>query len=145
MGFIQLHPFHLQVLDGLLVVFPSPMRSDALEAMYGLDVDATDIGRPFIADPPSLTFEQLEHGRFWQLAARHQGTFPFRKLAPTGRARQALYMVVFPRPRPMTEIVPTGLVEIRTRLIRTGKSTILSLDNWCRSHIRASFPPRKSP
>jgi hypothetical protein len=142
MGFIQLHAGHLQMVDHLLLL--SPLKSDPLKAMYGLDVHPANIGRALVTHAPSLTFEQLLHRGVGQLTAGHQRAFALGKLVATARARQSFDMLVLTRPRPVTDIAPTGLVEITTGLIRTGKSAILIVDNWCRSHIWATFPARKS-
>jgi len=59
MRFIQLHPLYLHSLDGLPLMFLRPARRLFLKQMHRLDIDVTDIGRAFIADPPALTLEQL--------------------------------------------------------------------------------------
>jgi hypothetical protein len=95
---VQLHPRNLQVPRDRRVVCLGPLGSDALEAMHGLDVDPTEVGRARVAHAPPLTLQQPLHGLFGQFAAFHQGASAHRELLPARRAAQPFTMPVLAGP-----------------------------------------------
>jgi hypothetical protein len=52
------------VLHTLPVVRLSPVGSHPLEAMNGLDLHITNVRRAFVADAPTLTFQQAHNRVF---------------------------------------------------------------------------------
>jgi hypothetical protein len=85
-----------------------PLRSHVLKAIDGLEIHVTDVSRACITDAPSLTLQELCHGRFGELAAGHQGPFPLGELPGANGAAQPLDMFVFARPRLMHKLPSPG-------------------------------------
>jgi hypothetical protein len=76
MGFIQLPPLHLHLLDDLLVMGLGALGSDPLEAMPSLQRHVANIRGAFVTDAPALAFQEPYHRLFGQLTAGHQGALP---------------------------------------------------------------------
>jgi hypothetical protein len=80
MRLIHLHARDAYLRHGLLMMGLCTVRRHTLEAVDGLEIDGTNVRCPLITDTPPRTLQQLCHGRFWQLAPRHQGAFPLGEL-----------------------------------------------------------------
>ena len=89
------------------------------------------IGGALITDAPTLTFQELVHGRFWEFASGHQGPLPFGELSVACRAAQPFDVLVRPCPRPMRDVAFAGTIELRTLWIRAREASISLLD-WRR-------------
>src|SRR4029453_7559330 len=138
MRLIPLHPLHRQVLHALAVVHLSSMGRHPLEAMDRLESHGTEVRRARITDAPALTFQELCHGRFRELAAGHQGALPFRELPAACRTAPPFNVLVRPGPRPMGNVPFTGTIEPGTVWIWVRESSI-SLWHWRRQYH--SGPP----
>jgi hypothetical protein len=134
MRLIQLHPPHLHVLHALPMVRLGPLGRHPLKTMDGFEIHGTDVGHPFVTDAPALTFQELFHCRFGELAPGHQGPFALRELTAADGAAQPFDVLVFTRPRAMYNIAVARAVEPSTLWIRTRESCITLLRWRRRSH-----------
>ena len=80
MRLIQWYAGDVHVPDHLVVMGLSTLGRHPLQAIHGLEIDATDVRGTFVTDTPPLTLQALLPGRFWQLAPRHPGALPLGKL-----------------------------------------------------------------
>ena len=78
----------------LRVVRLSSLGREFREAMDGLEVEPTDVGRAFIRHAPPLTFQRPLHGLFGQFAAFDQGTPALGGLVPALRTAQPVKKLV---------------------------------------------------
>src|SRR5919204_3299188 len=131
MRLVQLHTGHVDVPDHLLVMGLSTLSRHPLKAIHGLEVDATDVRGAFVTDTPPLTLQELLHGRFWQLAPRHQGALPLGKLPVAEGAPQPFDTLGRACPGAMGDVAYAGAIEPGTLWIRTRESGIL-LRRWRR-------------
>jgi hypothetical protein len=138
MRLIHLHARDVHLLHGLLMMGVSAVGRHPLEAVDGLEIDGTNVRRPLITDTPPLTFQQLFHGRFGQLAPRHQGALPLGELPVAQGATQSFNVPGLASPGAMRNIACAGAIELYTVWIRARESGI-SLWRWRRQYH--SSPP----
>src|SRR5919202_858480 len=135
---IHLHPLYVQFLDDLAMMELGPRGCHLLKPMHGLECHPTDIGGALITDTPPLTFQQLFHGHFWQLAPRHQGALPLGELPVAQGAAQPFDVPGLASPGAMRDVAWAGAIELCTVWIRARESGI-SLWRWRRPYH--SGPP----
>jgi len=131
MRLIHLHARDVHLLHSLLMMDLCAVGCDTLEAVDGLKIHGTNVRRPLITDTPPLTFQQLFHGRFWQLASRHQGALPLGELPVAQGAAQPFDVSGLAGPGAMRDIAWAGAIELCTVWIRARESSI-SLLRWRR-------------
>jgi hypothetical protein len=91
---------------------------DTLEAVDCLEIHGTNVRRPLITDTPPLTLQQLFHGRFWQLAPRHQGALPLGALPVAPGAAQPFDVPALAGPGAMRAMACAGAIALCTVWIR---------------------------
>jgi hypothetical protein len=133
MRLIHLHARDVHLLHSLLMMGVCAVGRHTLEAVDGLEIDGTNIRGPLVTDTPPLTFQQLYHGRFWQLAPRHQGAFPLGELPVAQGAAQPFDVPGLAGPSTMPNIACAGAIELCTVWIRARESSI-SLLRWRRPY-----------
>jgi hypothetical protein len=131
MRFIQLDAGHVYLAHNLAMMSLSALGSDVLKAMHRFEIHGTNVGGPCITDTPPLTFQQPYDRVFGELAASHQGAFPFRELPVACRTAQPFDVLGRPSPRPMRDVAFAGTIEACALWIRARKSRI-SLWGWRR-------------
>src|SRR5215831_746350 len=97
------------------------LGSHPLKTMDGFEIHGTDLGRPLITDAPALTFQELFHRRFRELAPGHQGPFALGELTAAEGAAQPFDVLVFTRPRAMANVAGVGPMELLTIWIGARK------------------------
>jgi len=75
--FVQLDPLHVHLLHDLLLMGLRTVGCHRLKPLHSLKLHRTDSGGALITDAPTLTFQELLHGRFGEFASGHQGALPF--------------------------------------------------------------------
>jgi hypothetical protein len=138
MRLIQLHTLHRHGLHALPMVRHGPLGRDPLKTRDSFEIHGTDVGHPLIADAPALTFQELFHRRFGELAPGHQGPLSLGELTATDGAAQPLNVLVLARPGAMDHIVSVRLIAQPTSWIGARKSPIPFL-RWRRQYH--SGPP----
>src|SRR4029450_54271 len=131
MRLIQLHPWDIHVPDHLLMMGLGTLGRPPLKAIHGLEVDVTDIRGAFVTDAPPLTLQKPFHGRFRQLAPRHQGALPLGELPVAEGTAQPFDVLGRACPGAMRDVPGTGAIEPCTLWIRTREASITLL-GWRR-------------
>src|SRR5262249_11383341 len=131
MGLIQLDTLHVYLLHDLLMMALRTAGGHRLKPMHGLEIHRTDIGGALITDTPPLTFQELGHRRFGEVAPGHQGPLPFGALPGACRAAEPLHVFVFACARPLYDVPSAGTLDAWTRWIRARESSI-PLRRWRR-------------
>jgi hypothetical protein len=114
MRLVPRHTGHVDVPDHLLVMGLGTLGRHPLEAIYGLEIDGTEVGGPCVTDAPALALAQPLHGVCGPLAAGHQRPFALRALVSTRGAAQPFDGRVFARPGTMHDRVDVGAMALRT-------------------------------
>jgi hypothetical protein len=121
------HARDVYLLHGLLMVGLRTVGRDALEAVDCLAIHGTHVRRPRITDTPPLTLQQLFHGRFWQLAPRHQGALPLGELPVVQGAAQPFDVPGLAGPGAMRAIAGAGTIALCTVGMRAREASIAFL------------------